>query len=137
MKAGRTPSHGGDPAPFASYISSSAARRKQEPPSRSHSTFGGPSSSSSPVRRKPLPPTASPLATRLSQSSRFEAIKDGNNAEDKPSAHRPSPTPSIGQSPITSAESPDFVVRDLDRYARAFTKNDDTPAHSSSFVIIH
>ncbi|KAH0544101.1 hypothetical protein FGG08_001719 [Glutinoglossum americanum] len=126
MKPGRTLTHGDDPAPFVSSFPST--RQKQElptgilVPSNPHPSFGELSGSPTPpiIRRKPLPPTASPLA-RLSQTPRIEAIREENKAEVEPSAHHLSPTLLVGQSPLTPVEPPDFVVRNLDRYPHGQT----------------
>src|SRR5579862_1617268 len=91
MKTGQPPLHGGGPPPSSLPF---ATHEKQGPPtSTSHSTWsrlpGSPAPS--PVRRKPLPSTASLLATRLS-SPRLESAREENEPEAKLLAHQRSHT---------------------------------------------
>jgi hypothetical protein len=120
------PNPGGYPGPASSF---SPPRRKKLPsalkiPAAFQQKNQIISPTSEPVKRKPLPPSASSISTKPSP----EQLKRAGSAkvqalQSQFSTLEPKPLPRSNTEPVRPAvlepveESPQLVVRDLDRYA--------------------
>ncbi|KAI9722313.1 MAG: hypothetical protein M1812_001785 [Candelaria pacifica] len=134
MATERAPSHGGlhpsPSTPFAPSNTASSSRQKQLSSTASNapsfSAFRARVSSvsnTSPVRRKPLPATASPVATRLSSAESFPPTS-GQQIIRPVSIDGRSPREPIeraGWPSRPSSTSSPFVLRDLDRFPHGQT----------------
>lgn len=116
MDFGRHPKPDGASMLPASHASSSA---RSKTPVLSFSAFQAQTSRVTTVRRKPLPPSASPVITRLPLSSGGRVITVGDDDSDdsvtnaQPSLQALSPAHRVAYTP--SNASPPLVVRDLDQ----------------------
>ncbi len=117
--------HDGAPGPNSVHSTRQRQALPVKIPVPSFSAFRAqtpPISVASPVRRKPLPPNASPLLTGPSSGVPVAATRDPEHDDSltKASPQRPTAGPNRAvwlSQPWKS--SPPLVVRDLDRYATA------------------